>query len=757
MIYRATNPQNTVTEFIDPDTFTCNGALSETSRLQLNFSNDYNRFLDESDTNNPLQLNAMVEILEDDLDLKWMGFVHSKTLQEDEDGHHLEVLCFDPSEKMMSTLIYIDGYTFALSSPAIVLTDEEIVPVEMHGDSAFWYYPNKDALNWLPIDSPDETNNTVVEAAASGATQLVATVDHNGMLPRGLLYINTTPPEICSYDGYYDIGAGGKYVFDNIKRGQLGTTAQTVPGSTKVNQFLSQLVHPQTGIVVEGYRIHTDLWQGVPLELYTVQPNEGAVTFSFDPLTLLDDETDTQKYSSFRITMAVFDELDADTIDLETTITTAIRTAQTKGGMGGTFPINIDLGDIKLTRTYMKDPLVLRRFIEKILTDCTLISGKIDDPVAYWWDGQNSQFNIQKLIQKETPDITYSSAIQTAQDISLQDIYSACLVQYNLGLDYNLCAPTRFYHPIVGDSIGGTTCNFMWKFSLEKNKWTRTDATTSNEWGWGEIFDRNATTGIGVGLDGNNSSAANLFWFWFDDDANDYTLDTIEATLDFGERVENDFSVDIFGVTDFNIADPPSSTGLIPLNAGLHIEYQLSGTEAEDSTAQGSINLSAKDIAVKCQGLVIQFNGTPANAHTAWHWGLLKEIRCTGVQNKTVWVKITDTPLDATYVFAPGSYTKLVAAIPLLDQHRSQIEKIGTATYNMAIALGRLIVQDSLVLTQIKSYTIQSDIVEIPLLGQTIKIDDDNFTGLCIKYNYAKQNNEISLLIDLLDINSPLV
>jgi hypothetical protein len=757
LIYRATNPQNTITEYIDPDMFVCNGSINETSRLQSNFTNDYNRFMLESDINNPLQLNALVEILEDDLELIWSGFVYSKTLQEDEDGQHLEVLCLDPSDRLSSTLIYNDGYIFSETSPAIIILDESLEYVEQHGDAAFWYYPNKDSDSWLPIVSPDETNNTVIEAADSSATQLVATIDQAGMLPRGLLYIDTATPEIVSYDGYYDIGSGSKYVFDNVKRGQLGTVAQTIPGSTKVSQFQSQLIHPQTGLVVEGYRIHTSSWQAIPLGLYSVQSSEGAITFSFDPLSLLDDETDTQKYNAFRISMAVFDELSPDTIDLETTITNAIRSVQTKGGMGGMFPVNVDIGDIKLTRTYIKEPTVVRQYIDKILTDCTLITGKVDDPVGQWWDGKTSTYNIQSLIQKTTPDIIYNNAISKSQDISLQDIYSGCLVQYNLGLDYNLCAPTRFYHPIVGDSIGGTTCNYMWKFSLEKNKWTRTDATTSNEWGWSEIFDRNSTTGMGVGLNGNNSSAANLFWFWFDDDANNYTLDSIEAVLDFGERVTNDFSVEIFGVETFNIADPPSSTGLIPLNASLKIEYQLSGTGVEDSTAQGSVTLTAKDIAVNCQGIVIQFTGTPANAHTSWHWGLLKEIRATGTQNKCVFVKITDTPLDATYVYAPNSYDKLVASIPLNDQHRSQIEKIGTATYNMAVALGRLIVEDSLVLTQIKSYTINSDIVTIPSIGQTIHIDDDNFTGICLMYNYQKESNEISLNIDLLDINSPLV
>jgi hypothetical protein len=733
--------------------------MSEVSVCTLHFESDYEFFAGEAATN-PLQLNSKLELLDDDADnVRWTGFVSSKNLSED-DEKILSINCLDPSAKLSKSLVYVDGdYTFTQTSPAVVLTDESLLRVEMNGDAAYWYYPNKDAANWLPVTGTGETNNTLADGASSGALQLTATIDHNGMLPRGLIYIHTATPEIASYDGYYDTGAGGKYLFDNVKRGQLGTSAQTIPAGTKISQFLSMLMHPAHGVIVDGHKVHTpNPWEGLGTELYTIQPNEGAVTFSFNPLDLVDDDNVPDlMYSEFRISMGVFDELSVDTVDLETTLTAAIRTQQTKGGAGSFYPLLVDIGDIKLTRVYQREPLTARDFMDKILNDTTLLTGKLTDPIGWWYDHYNGYLAIKALAQKLIPDITFTSYESVEQDVALEDIYSACLVQYNLGLDYNLCAPTRYWRPVVGDTVGSVNCEFVWKYSLEKGKWTRNDTeTTNHQYGWKDILDRNETTGTGVGLDGY-SATADMFFFWFDDAAADYVIDTIECLMSFEEVIDTAFSCDILGITSFNIANPPASTGFIPLSASCHIEFDP-GTEVQGSKGQSSVKLTAEKVGVKCQGIVIRYTGASARTeHAAWKWGLLKEIRLTGFQDKSVLVKISDTPLDARDVYAPLSYAKLVAALPGLDQHRSRIVKIGTATYNMAVSLGRLLVQDTLVLSQIHTYRVTSNI-QIPTIGDTVRMGADGFEGVCIMFDHSANNGgEETLTVDLYNINSPIV
>jgi hypothetical protein len=762
--FRATSPDGTLVEFVYPESHVGNGENNKISYMNWIFKSDYERYVSETDPINPLVINSKVELLDEDDNTLWVGWVETKTVIKSEDGElQLEVVCQDPSGKLNNTAAYYDDYTFVKSSPALSITQEELLLVDITGDSAYWWYPNQGSNNWLPVDATpggDETNNTVVEAASDIDTTLVATVDPLGLLPRGLLYIHTATPEIVSYDGYDDDGSGGKFQFKNLQRAQLGTTAQNIPGGTKVSQFLSMGIHPSEPIIVEAYNIHDSRWEALSTDYYVLQPNECAVTFSFDILDLDDEKNGyANKYNALRISCAVFDELNALTVDLQTVLEAILAADATLGGPGA-FAVNVNVGDIRLTRVAIKEPLSTLDAINKLLNDTMLLTGKLTDPVGFWYDHINQEYNIQLFTQKLTPDIIYEDYEHVEEDISVEDVYSAAVINYNLGLDYNLISPTRTWHPAVGDSLGSGTVSHIWLMDYDKadgGGWKKDNTVSVHEHGTYRIIDGISNTGWAISSIGDPGDNCQVLWCWFTDAVDTIMLDNLEITYDFRNKVYESFDVNIYGITSFNTSNPPASTGLVDLSASLFIGFDSQGTVLS-SSGQGEVKVSAKDIGVECQGIVIVFNHMPADNGGGYRRAAIRNIRATSLQNKQVFVKIGDTATDSTIVYAPASYAKLVSVNDNLDQHRVRFEKIGTASKNMAISLGRLLVQDSLVLTQIRTFIISSIFIKqrIPTLGQTIQVG--TYIGICIKYNHKlEEDGEETLDMDLLDLTARLI
>jgi hypothetical protein len=756
----ATTPSDSATSDIYPSSVTVTSSIDETTRCSLEFETDYTQFSDEASPDNPVQLNAQIEITRDG-DTVFNGYVFDKTLNQNERGEQtLEAAAMGIENKANSTLAYIDDYLFVESSPYIDITQEQILNVEIGGDAAYWYWPVSSSAAWLPTSGSDETNNTTTDASTThgtGATQILATVDNEGMAPRGLLYIHTGTPEIVSYDGYYNTGAGNKYIFDNVVRGQLGTTAQSIPGGTKVSQFVSQLHYAGT-VFLEGYNVDDSRWEALPAGYYTIQPFEGAFTFSFDILALEDEDTSAPKFNDLRATYRVFDELDPATIQLDDILTSVWTASKAVGGLGFTSP-DIDLGDVRLTRIYNKKGITVRDFTRKILNETSLVNDQVQDPAGYWYDYKNDVMRIKKIVQKTTPDFQFDTATDITQDISLQDVYSAALVQYRLGLDFNLLGPTRCWHPDIGDALGSNTVDEFWRLEEPTQGtnlgWEHDNGGGSNNWGTYRMFDSIDTTGWGIGTDGASGADAKVLWAWFEGGA-DYLLDELNITFDFSLRVSESFNVQVFAVTSFNTGTPTSSTGLIPI-PGAFIAYDAGVSGVKDSTSLTSVPMNVRDIGITCQGIVIQFNEMPRDL-VSWRHALIKEVRATGSPTKATWVKISNSPSDSTDVYAPNQIDKLLSTVSGYEQHRSQILEIGTASRAMAISLGRYAVEQALVLTQIKTYSVTGYFDEIPNIGDTVEFIDDDFKGVVISWTYRFFNGgEEELIMDVIDYESELI
>lgn len=762
------------------------------STLTMSFASDWAKHSPES--GNALQTNSYIEVFENDTTI-WEGYVLSKTLIESEGERFIEVTCEDPSGKLADTDAMLaptagdnaaanQQILFARTSPGQQLTTDALSNEDIPaiGDIRYPYFFNTSSDIWL---GNNYVNTTTVQddPLTDAAEQITCEGSHNGMYPAGLIKIGS---EWIWYDGYIEDGSGN-WIMQNCVRGVLGTTAAAHAQDTVIYQQVAKKFHPNYPMIVEGQRnggSHDDQWDILPEGSYTAQPEEGRIDFNGNPANYqLQEDGDSVAftYDAFRCTCGVFNEDGGSGVKLNIVIQDLLYAPQEIGGPGlaaGNVAVTIGAAGppdtrIYLTRVLAPRPLKTLEAIRMLLDELGLLKDSTFDEVAFWYDHPDSTFKVQAIAQAGTPDNTYNSAVEVEQDISLDEVYSAIRVKYTTGQEFNLISPTRLWHQQftdAGETTGNETMPCLltsegagWRYlhqvqgvSLPSVKWP-----DDNNLCRGLVCDDRPDTGWGQASDAAGDVDGQVLFGWFPG-SNETTPDTfrirkIRAIVDVRDTVQsaNNLQIEVLGSASFT-----HNGNSIPtfsekkLSGALYTEYN----KGVNLSGNNIVEMEADNIYEDAKCVYIEVtNPQTFTDLDSKYVALIRELEVYGDQVKTVLVKLTGTPADDDQEgdeLYSANYSKLLNANALIDQFKCKTIDIGPATKNIAIALGRLALQASLLQTQIKYYRIQDDSATIPELMSTARIIDSQasseyFQGVVIGIGvrYDGGNRELTLRV----------
>ena len=629
-------------------------------------------------------------------------------------------------------------------------------------------------------------SNESVAADTSGnvvINSIMADTDHHGLTPAGLLMIGT---EWVQYDGYDLMDNAGRYVFKNTTRAALGTTAANHAVSATIYQEQSQKIHPAKPIIMEGQLTDGGTWETIPAGQYHVQVEEGRFDFTFDVLAYVEEGESDPKYADLRCSYAVFDEDAGAAVTLLSVFLEVLTATVANGGPGLTIgqvdlgggSVDTTLGNIRLTRVRVDTPENTLDFMYNLVDEIGLSRSSETDAIVFWYDHENDKVICKQYTQHkdtDTPAYIFNHPTLIDRLLPIEDIYSAVLIVYEVGLNRNLADYSRMWHPEVGDTIGSNSMpiTHILYSPIEVNPSGRpADGTAGHRKYTKYTVDGKATSIWGIkawenpAIIPNPGDTCDLLYCWFDDDANTYTIDDIEIMVDAQKEsmAAQPFDFKLLGIVDYTIADPPVIGGSDPIAISGGLTFKL---DAGLTEGYSRINLKAENIGIELQAVLCRWDGMP-QVGAEFH-GVIRELNVRGYVKKTQMVQLTDNhKLGSTYLYAPDSYAKLIDAN--LGQPRVKIIEVGPASENIATSLGRLALLQALVLEQTRTYQIQAgnnQVIEgIPKLCDLIEMDDPSNTtiapigkwrGSVVGINYTSIGGEEVLELRLLDFESRLI
>lgn len=828
---RITSPNGANTVLAYPTFIDINSTIQEVSVLTATFEYGWTWYHDEDNPANSIQLNSYVELLRDSVYI-FRGFIYARRLLEGGGSGEqvFSITCYDPMGKLEKNLASIDGDPlFTRQTQHVDISQITLKQAPAIGDAVYPFFPLPgDTDPWIPSSY---CNQTTLDANIDNAvTTIVATTSNEGILPLGLIRIET---EWIQYDGYDYTAANAKYRFKNCVRGVLGTAAAAHLAGKIIYQRVSQKIHPIQPIHIEGWNVAEGAWESLSSESYAVQSEEGRFDFTYDIL----DFPAVTKYNNIRATYAVFDEdititgthtgaqsttvlIDAAatfqtdsvttgdgivldvggetatvvTVDSEIQITstvlsgagtydateaytitkasivtltdilTSVLTESVANGGPGFTSGQIDVStciDILLTRIRLEETENCLNFIKNLLDELGLAKGEDDDIIGIYYNHTNGKLTIGPIQQKTTPDLYYDNMILVDEDISLEGVFSAYLVEYTSGQNYNLIATERLWHPSrENETVGNNAVKVQHTVYQDEEHplmsgWEKDTTNGKHNLRTERLTDGMETTGWGLAFGANPGLKADCLFGWFNDALDLFTVDEVEMLLDCRREslVASPFWFQVLGITGaFDETDPQAlpEANKIGLSGGLDLRFAEGGTDGFNK-----VEVSAQDIGIAAKGIILRWNGMAANLGGTRHC-LVKEITVRGHLTHTVLVQLTnDDTKGAAFLYAPLSYTKLIDAN--LGQPRVDTIKIGQATFDSAISLGRLAVLQGLMYKASKLYELQSFHPGscVPAVGQTAQMGDGTKTTV-LGYNFHVEAAE-TLSIRTLDFTGVLI
>lgn len=457
----------------------------------------------------------------------------------------------------------------------------------------------------------------------------------------------------------------------------------------------------------------------------------------------------------------------ASIITLADILTAVLTEPVINGGPGFTAgEISVDtLIDILLTRIRLEETTNCLDFIKNLLDELGLASGKGEDMILLYYDHANGKVVIAPVAQKETPDLHYNNMPLIDEDLTIEDVYSACLIEYTSGQNVNLVAPERFWHPSQNnEDVGDNNKKVVDGRSVatgggEFGDWKAVDLTGINNSEFtARLTDGDQTSGFGVRFGNADPGAkADCFYAWFNDALDLFTIDEVSVIVD-ARKESSGVSPYHFKVLGVNFTDGPwilnpqavPEANKIGLSGALDLRFEAGGTMSFNK-----VEVTASDIGIKAQGIVLRWNGMSIDSSDR-RYALVKEITVKGHLTKTVLVQLTDDDsLGSKFLYAPLSFAKMID--DTLGQPKVQVLKIGQATYNSAVSLGRLAVLQGLFYKASKLYDVRSFHPGscVPTIGQTAKFQDGT-SGVVLNYSFRVEGSEF-LSVRVLDFTSILV
>ncbi len=594
---------------------------------------------------------------------------------------------------------------------------------------------------------------------------IVATALSEGILPTGIIRIGS---EWIVYDGYDFSANSTKFRFKNSTRGALGTAAAAHLSGDQISQRVSQIIHPIEPIFLEAFNTITSDWEPVDKDVFAVQPEEGSFDFTYD---ILNFNTSTENFNALRATYAVFDEDNANAVNLDDIMTSVLTETVLNGGPGLTAgQISVSgVSDVRITRVQVRESTNTLIFIRNLLDELGLNKGTDTDALGFFYDHQNDKVVIKEIIQKSTADAdhNYSGITLIDRAISLDQVHSGVVIEYTSGFNRNLAAKERFWHPANGDTLAGGTVQGI-KFQEEEQPIvagyeTNRDITGNNNF-TRFLTDSFETTGWGLEF-APGTGTADALYGWFDDDLNEFDIEKIKLIMDF-RRISteaNPINFSLLGIKNVSGSLPSNwntdPATLVPAADKINIAAGLSVRYPDGSMdAFNKVELESDQIGTKIEGFVLRWDAPAVLGDEKTRVCLVKEIIITGNITKTQIVQTTDDDtLGSEFLYAPLSHAKLVDAN--FGMPRVQIPiNIGQATFNSAVSLGRLALLQELAYKSTRFYEIQSDLADgkIPIRGDTATFQD-GFTGVILGVQYQSVRGEETLRLRVLDFNDTLI
>ncbi len=220
----ATNPSDTVTETIYPKSVTISATLNESAVLRFEVHYDVDRFLSETDTDNILQLNSIIEVTRANTIFK--GVVFNKTIRSDSNSKWIEFDCIDRIGMLNQAIpsVIVLGTHYSTTNGYETVSDVDIYP--LHTDATYnqYGYPDPtDSTLWMPNSGGYHTVSGVLLTGINATdTEIVINSEKSRRFTNaGIVSIGS---EWIYYQGA-NLNAAGFFQLSNCKRACLGTTA----------------------------------------------------------------------------------------------------------------------------------------------------------------------------------------------------------------------------------------------------------------------------------------------------------------------------------------------------------------------------------------------------------------------------------------------------------------------------------------------------------------------------------------------------
>ena len=509
---------------------------------------------------------------------------------------------------------------------------------------------------------------------------------------------------------------------------------------------------------------------GSTFETDSVTPGDGIeLDVGEETATVVSVDSETQITSTVLSGGGTYDAAETFTITKASIITladilTSVLTESVDNGGPGFTAGEISVStciDILLTRIRLEETENCLDFIKNLLDELGLAKNEDEDIIGMYYDHANGKVVIQPIQQKATPDLYYNNMVMIDRDITLEDVYSACLIEYTSGQNVNLVSTERMWHPSRNNETVGDNAIVVQHTMYQDEEEPRID-------GWNKDFtngkynlrterltDGMETTGWGLAFNGNPGDNADCLYGWFNDALDSFLIDEVEILLDCRRQscAVSPYHFQVLGIdANFDKNNPENipEANKIGLSGGLDLRFAEGGTDGFNK-----VNVAAKDIGIDAQGIVLRWNGMSADLGGI-RYCLVKEITVRGHLTHTVLVQLTDDDAKgAEYLYAPSSYAKMISSN--LGQPKVQVLKIGQATYNSAISLGRLAVLQGLFYKMSRLYEMQSFHPGscVPTLGQTAHFQDGT-TAIILGFNFSIRRDEV-LSVRSLDFTSVLI
>lgn len=603
-----------------------------------------------------------------------------------------------------------------------------------------------------------------------------ASTSQSGIFPRGIIQIGS---EWIQYNGYDTNALNSTYIFKNVFRAKLGSSAASHSATDTITQRISQKIHPAVAVLLEGQRADNS-WEAIPTAAYTVQVEEGRFDINYD---ILDFPSGSTKYDHVRATYAVFDEDAVTAITLGGIIDDVLKEPKANGGPGftaGQLDLNItdqNGNPIRLARIRVENPVVTLDFIRDLLDELGLARGTDQDAMVFWFDHSVGKGKFQTITQKTAgnQDHTFTDMVAIERDLELDDVFSAVAIRYTTG-GKELVSHARMWHEATNANGGaalGSNSEKVQSIRFQDEEEPRVDGfklTSSDPDGGAgpnnndhtdRTVDNFDTSGWGLNFQANPGDTVDGLYAYFPGAPDTWQVEDIRVVLDARRNSEatDPYAFKLMGIEDYTISDPVANPPVlgggdpVEISGALNVQFAEGGTEAFNK-----IILEANGLGRDLQAVLFRWNGCSTKQNANQRLCLVKEISVKGSKVKTQFVQLTNNPkLDSTFLYAPESFTKLRDST--FGQPRVKILDVGQATDDAAISLGRLALLQSLVLEQSRIFEIQGQggrvIQSIPLLGDTVLCGD--FRGVCMGVDYSSVGGEEIMLLRLLDYESGLV